>query len=333
MPETLMRQWEMLRMIPRAPRKIAASQLQSQLQNAGYPVDLRTVQRDLNALSRPFALLCDVQSRPHGWSWSKNAVFDVPGMDSTTALTFSMAKQFLCNLMPQSQLGLLEPHFKQAHAVLAGTTHGRLGDWPKKVRVLPRGHKLLSARVDDRVRDLVHDALLTEKRLRVSYRTRGSDTDTEYVVNPLTLVVRDAVLYLVCTLWEYDDLKQLALHRMKEGELLDVPARLPEGFNIDTYIAKGEFGMPMSSKSIRLVVLLDPWAAVHLRETRLSEDQTMEEQDDDRLLLKATVLDTGELRWWLLGFGDGVEVLKPVALRREFSDVGRRMADKYRRSE
>jgi predicted DNA-binding transcriptional regulator YafY len=41
------------------------------------------------------------------------------------------------------------------------------------------------------------------------------------------------------------------------------------------------------------------------------------------------VLDTQQLRWWLLGFGDGVEVMKPAKLRREFRDMARGMAEIY----
>ena len=37
--------------------------------------------------------------------------------------------------------------------------------------------------------------------------------------------------------------------------------------------------------------------------------------------LQATVADTAQLRWWLMGFGGGVEVIKPVSLRQEFIDM------------
>ena len=45
--------------------------------------------------------------------------------------------------------------------------------------------------------------------------------------------------------------------------------------------------------------------------------------------LTATVADTAELRWWLLGFGDGVEVLGPKALRREIGETASNVARMY----
>jgi hypothetical protein len=47
-------------------------------------------------------------------------------------------------------------------------------------------------------------------------------------------------------------------------------------------------------------------------------------------MVEATVLDTAELRWWLLGFGDGVEVLAPEVLRQDFQMTALRMAAYYR---
>jgi predicted DNA-binding transcriptional regulator YafY len=40
--------------------------------------------------------------------------------------------------------------------------------------------------------------------------------------------------------------------------------------------------------------------------------------DHERVLARATVENTAELRWWLLGFGELVEVLAPADLRDEF---------------
>ena len=39
------------------------------------------------------------------------------------------------------------------------------------------------------------------------------------------------------------------------------------------------------------------------------------------LFRSATVPNTAQLRWWLMGFGEGVEVLEPVSLRQEFIDM------------
>ena len=54
---------------------------------------------------------------------------------------------------------------------------------------------------------------------------------------------------------------------------------------------------------------------------------------DGRTLIEATVADTRELRWWLRGFGDHVEVQSPAALRSEFKEQSRALHELYESGE
>ncbi|MBC7944090.1 MAG: hypothetical protein H7X91_02215 [Burkholderiales bacterium] len=84
MNDTLLRQW----MIPRLPRKIDTLTLQSKLEQQDYRIDVRTIQRDLNKLSRALPLIGD-EARPQGWSWRADAkALDVPALDPQEALAF-----------------------------------------------------------------------------------------------------------------------------------------------------------------------------------------------------------------------------------------------------
>ena len=330
MSETYLRQWTMLRMIPRAPRKIDSRTLLDKLADSGFVVSKRSIERDLISLSAIFPLQSDERSKPYGWSWTGKDVFDIPSMEPNTALTFALASQFLEPLLPRSSQKHLEPYFIQAKQVLKKIEKSGLGKWPDKVRILGRGQKLLARDVPPKILDTVYEAILTGKRLMVSYKPRDEDNAREYEMNPLGLVFRDAVIYIVCSLWDYDEIKQFVMHRITKTELLDKKCRLPKNFNLDDYIASGEFHFPVNEKMIRLKVLFSPDAAIHLKETQLSDDQTSKEQKDGRILIEATVQDTLELRWWLLGFGDNAEVVKPISLRKEFKQTAENLSKYYR---
>jgi len=140
------------------------------------------------------------------------------------------------------------------------------------------------------------------------------------------------VIYLVATLWDYQDIKQLTLHRMSEPELLDKQTTRVPGFDLKEYIAQGAFGYRLSEEPIRLKVRFFGAAAQHLHETALSADQVLtEEADTGATILEATVLETEELRWWLLSFGDQVEVLEPKSLRQRFCTIGESLQRIYAR--
>lgn len=327
MSDTHLRHWMMLREIPRAPRKISTAQLVDRLLARGLDVDVRTVQRDLQKLSTVFPLLVDDSTKPFGWSFSRDgASLDVPAMDVHTALAFRLADEHLRRLLPEATLVYLEPHFSLARAVLAET---RMGAWPDKVRVLSGGPPLQPPNIEREVLETVHTALLSERRLLVRYRRRGEEQVRDYLVSPHGLVWRDAVGYLVCTAWEYDDPLQLALHRMVEARVSDQPRRVPERLSIDQMIQGRAFDFPLAQGEIDLELLLDRAASARLREMPLDEAQILTDEGDGRVRLRARVADTTLLRAWLRGFGELCEVVAPDALRAELAAEAERLARRY----
>ncbi|MEI8102695.1 MAG: WYL domain-containing protein, partial [Chlorobium sp.] len=145
-------------------------------------------------------------------------------------------------------------------------------------------------------------------------------------------VLHDRLITLVCTVGDYHQLKdvrQLQLHRMNEAVQLDEPALSPEEFTLDEYIAGGAFSYRTGEGTIRLKAIFEQDAAIHLEETLLSEDQLLTDQGDGNVLVEATVADTRQLRWWLLGFGGRIEVLEPEGLRGEMKGHVAKMMERY----
>jgi predicted DNA-binding transcriptional regulator YafY len=328
MSNTLSRMIAMLRHIPRHPRKIDTTSLLQRLEGAGYQISLRSIQRDLNELSAILPLVSD-KAKPQGWSWQADAdQFHLPVLDPQAALTFHLVERHLQALLPESTMDYLNPWFRTANAVLAENDNG-MTQWPDKVRVLPRGLRLQSPRIHPEVHAALYDALLEERQVMIRYLQRQATEPKEYRVHPLGVVVRDSVIYLVCTMWHFSDVRQLALHRMQSATILDERSCRPEGFSLDAYIAAGEFGYPESGEKIFLEALFARSAAAHLTECALSNDQQIVPTDGDVVRVCATVLDTKELQWWLLGFGDQVTVLSPPALRDKMCATAMTMAAQY----
>ena len=322
MPDALLRQWTLLKLIPRAPLKADVGQLLSQLQDAGFSITRRQLQRDLNTLSTLFPLEADDRGIPYGWSWTKDApTFDLPAMDGPTALMVKLVEQFIPQLLPPNLADYLQPWFRSADTVLSEHAAPSLGHWLEHVRVVPREMPLLAPKVDEAVARTVYQALLDGKRFTADYASRSSPSPDprEYVVSPLGLVARGNLLYLVCTLWDYDDVRQLAMHRIRSAMATDTPITPPPDFDLDRYIAEGEFQYPVGPM-IKLEARFNRGAATHLYETSLSDDQIITDLDADHVLVTATVRDTEQLHWWLLGFGSLVVVVGPAALKTEIAE-------------
>ena len=167
-------------------------------------------------------------------------------------------------------------------------------------------------------------------RFEAVYTKRYETEPVTYKVNPLGIVTKESMTYLVCTLWDYTDIRQLAVHRIQAAKLLEEEAGSIDGFSLEKYAhEESPFGFLDSTSPIRLKALFSQGAAFHLTERKLSEDQVLKETADGRVRLSATVADTAELRWWLLGFGEGVEVVEPKTLRREFKEIAENMVRAY----
>ena len=327
--ETLMRQWLLLNRMPRRGRK-GTRYFQEVLQEMGLDVSLRTIQRDLKELSRHFPLLSD-EERISGWMWSEDAAaFDIPGMDPQAALAFKMVDLHLKKLLPKNCLNFLRPYSKRAGEVLCRLDNGGITKWPQKIARISRHLTLESPEVNDSVLDAVYDGLLRERQLEVDYRNRA-DTDTENgIIHPLGLVFVDNIAYVVCTFWDYHDIRQIALHRIHSAQLLEESSKTPADFKLKNYIAAGNFDFPQSEGIIQLECLFDPYVAKHLAESPVNHTQELVSQEDSRVQLTAEVEDTAQLRWWLLGFGDQVEVVGPKNLRDGVFQTLGRAVEQYR---
>jgi len=329
-PETLLRHWQTLRLIPRYPQKTTAANLCAALEAEGYSVGKRTVERDLQSLSGIFPLIVDERSKPFGWSWERDApAFDLPGISLSESLTLLMAREHLAAVMPSSTVSQLGPYFRLAEQKMKALEgHSGVAGWLDKVRIVPATQPLIALLLDSQVLATIQQGLLENKQCQVAYRKRDIGEPDTYPIHPLGMIQRGQVLYLACTIKTYVDIRLLALHRIQDASLLNSPAVAPDGFDLDTYLSSGAMGWS-PNKPIQLVAAFSADAGAHLQETPLSEDQVIEHMPDGRLRVIATVLETQQLLWWLLGFGDSVEVLAPKGLREQIIDKVRRLADRY----
>ena len=314
MPEakdTQLRLLTLLSLIPVHPRFTTTTTLQEKLQERGYSVDLRTVQRDLNRISPALALTNEKKDGRNRWSFAQESPLAARSMEPATALALHLAEDHLQSLLPKSVLDLLSPHFRQARNYLDELARNDLAHWAKRVRALPNGKALLPAPVNANVWQEVSTALLQRRQLRISYLSRSQAESKERLLNPAGLISRHAISYLIASVDGYSDLRQFALQRIQQAECLETPASEHPDFEIDRYIRQ-DLNTAAPIEPVQLVADISPQIAWLLSETSLSDDQTLEAlPDSDWKRLRATVPDDQETLWWVFGLGENVRVWEP----------------------
>ncbi len=321
------RQWELLKLLPRRMPGKSSGELHRDLEDAGYKINKRTVERDLNQLLTLFPITCNNKGTPHGWYWPADAYGDLPALTLAEAMTTRMLEDFLRPLLPTSILENLEPRSKHASAKLAAMVGNPLSNWNDKVRVVPAGLNLLPPKIDPLVLETVQNALLADEQLEVQYRSAHRDQPTEQTIHPLGLVQRGPASYLVATAFDYQDARIYALHRIASATRTCRKINRPPGFSLDGYIKTGalEFG---DGEFIRLKASISHHLGKLLEETPLSSDMMIKKRRQDSLL-SCTIADTWQLHWWILSHGSEIEVLEPETLRQAVIDEVRKMEKVY----
>jgi len=315
--DTLFRYLTMLQLIPRFPGRIATPVLKEKLAERGFKIDTRSLQRDLSQkLSTQFPIGCDDSQKPYRWYFDRDFQCQLPALDVPSALTLVLAEEYLKGLLPPVVVGQLSPHFTDARRLLDEMNANGLSQWARKVRAIPNGKALIPAEIDESTWQTISEALLEQKAVDVVYLSRSSETEKPFTLHPQGIVSRHSATYLLAHVNGFEDLRQFALHRIKQASLSQHPWQAQPDFDIDHYIQSGAFGYRQGPSDVTLEAEIAKPVAWLLQETPLSETQTIEAlPGSDWYRLTAQVPDDQQTLWWLMGMGANVKVTAPAAWR------------------
>lgn len=312
---SLHRQWQILSRLPNG-KWIGTRELQQQLAREGIDISLRTVQRDLNQIAQRFPIENN-GATPQGWRWKVDApIQSLPHMNSSQAVTFMMVEEHLRHLLPPSLLAEINPWFDLARRSLSNQNNN-VRQWVNRVRIIPATQPLIPPTIDRQSQQAIYEALLQDRQIECTYgiRAQYKKEEKHYILNPLALVQRGAVIYLVCTRHDKTDVQTFALHRFKTAKVLEQRATAPQNFNINDYIDSGALGFRINisqpTEDITLKLTMHSENAWTFFESKLSRDQKIELLENDLIVVTATVPLNSQLIWWLRSFGQKIEAIEP----------------------
>jgi len=319
---------------------LTAKMILDRLEYAGDDISERSVQRGLEMLvNGGYLEVVNPGGKPLQWRWPKGKKpITLPRMAHHEVLAFRLLERFLKSLLPRETYEALRPYFSMAERELDRLPGwAPLRYWESKVQILPPNQPLLppepvQVAAEDRdqwwaaqqtLRDTLLAALFEGRQCDIEYQQLWRDEPVRWTIHPFVFVQRGPAFYLLCNIDGFEDVRSLVLHRMLSVRAKSARASPLKSFGVkDEAEAVRNFqGLGGSGEAIRLIVRFYRSAGLHLLETRLSEDQVVQDRDgdNDHLRLTATVNDTAQLRRWLLSFGSNVEVLEPVELRAEMT--------------
>jgi predicted DNA-binding transcriptional regulator YafY len=237
---------------------------------------------------------------------------ELPGLwfNERELYSLLMAHQLLSELDSDGVISRhLQPLLERIHQML-GPDEVDARSLLKRVRIINAARRP----VPGRFFELVVDALLNRRRMRMRYRTRSRADTGEREVSPQRLVHHKNTWYLDAWCHRSDGLRRFALDAIEQAERLDTAARDVAVKTLQAEMDAG-YGIYAGARRHWATLSFDAHAAQWVSREEWHPEQTGRWTDDGRYELRVPFVDETELAMDILRHGGHVAVTAPNSLR------------------
>ena len=177
------------------------------------------------------------------------------------------------------------------------------------------------------------DAIARRKAVRMVY---GSLTEWETIeteLRPYRLLFSQRSWYVLGRSSMHQEVRTFNLIRIKSLDVLKRKYAIPKSFSLDKHLGNSWRLIPSSEQENHVVIRFASLVAKNVAEVKWHKTQKTKFLPDGSLEFKAQVSGLFEIVWWILGYGDQAEVVRPAKLRRLVAQRVAKMAAIYRESD
>lgn len=160
---------------------------------------------------------------------------------------------------------------------------------------------------------VLHDAIWQQRRLHLVYE-RGDGTTVERLVEPLGLVVKGSIWYLVANV--EGDMRNYRVSRMREARLSDEQYERPADFDLAAFWERSAADFKRNLPRYPATVRIDAAQLGRLRQMRFSQVEHVGPVEQDGWVTVEVLFEVeDDACSQVLSFGASIEVLAPPELR------------------
>jgi predicted DNA-binding transcriptional regulator YafY len=165
----------------------------------------------------------------------------------------------------------------------------------------------------DKVFSQLQQAIIKNRKVRLRYSSLYEGKEITTDLSPYHLMYHSRAWYVLGHSSLHKSVRTFKLNRIKTLETLN-RGFLEEKFDVDGYLGRAWSMIPEGRiYNIRLRFL--PKVATNVSEIHWHSTQKVSHNSDGSVTMEFRVDGLGEISWWILGYGDQVQVLAPAALR------------------
>ncbi|MEX2113589.1 MAG: WYL domain-containing protein [Pirellulales bacterium] len=187
------------------------------------------------------------------------------------------------------------------------------------------------SRLDDKLP--VYQQLLgcvaTRRAARIAYDSLSDGTVIHIKLCPYRLLFSRHSWYVIGRSSLHREVRTFNVGRIQTIELLDEQFQVPRSFSIERYLGNAWHLIPEAGPDQDVLIRFSSLVARNVAEVVWHRTQKFSRRDDGSLDFQVRVSGLNEISWWILGYGDQAEVLKPARLRQLIAQRASRMIQMY----
>ena len=177
--------------------------------------------------------------------------------------------------------------------------------------------------------DVIQQAILSSRQVRLSYHSLSRDEDTDRVVDPYLLHNHYSTWYLIGNCRLRNEIRIFALNRITAIEMTETDFDKPDDFSIESLL-QHSFNIICGGELYHVALKFNPYQARWIRERQWHRSQKLTELDDGGVMLELDVQGLNEVKRWVLQYGAEVEVVAPDILKYDIIDELAKMNQMYK---
>jgi len=180
----------------------------------------------------------------------------------------------------------------------------------------------------DEILSLLQQAVRGRRSVEITYISFYEQKQIDLTVDPYNLHFSQRAWYVIGYSHLHEQIRTFKLGRIKKAQILTSRYLMDKPFNLEDYFGDA-WSMIPEGKTHQVKLRFAPMVAGNVAEVLWHKNQKITWHDDGSITLEVKVDGLGEISWWLLGYGDQVEVLQPAALRQRVKKIAEKMTKIY----
>ncbi|MCA9070200.1 MAG: YafY family transcriptional regulator [Planctomycetaceae bacterium] len=278
-------------------------------------VSRRTIFRDIKTLCEA-GILVERNDEEMGYSLVAHEV--LPPSEFSMEETFSLL--ILCEELADQTHGVpFQEAARSAAAKLMGSlpehVRTRIHEMRRTVSVQLAPHNTLSDSHDNYRR--LTDALMKRQQVEIQYRRPLESEPLKIRICPYHVLFKQRSWYVIGRSLTHNQVRTFNMGRISHVKGLDANYKIPRSFRLSRYLGNAWSLIRETGDSHDVVIRFQPMVAQNVAEVQWHKTQKLDWRPDGTLDFHANVEGLTEIAWWILGYGDQAEVLKPKKLRQQ----------------